>query len=206
MPLPNEQDALAVHFRRHAYLARQGALQDEVFRLEEGWACRAQMLSDGRRQITELFLPGDYCEPQWLLNPRVEQSLVALTSITAVRFSLATGADRQLLENETVKSLLGATVVILNRQARHIVSLGCRSATERTCDYLLEIFERMARIGRVKHNRCALPLTQLDLADALGLTTVHVNRVLQRLRGDGLLELQDRQLHIPDPARLGQRN
>jgi CRP-like cAMP-binding protein len=189
-------------FRRHEFLARPQARQDHIFRIEEGWACRQRVLPDGRRQITDLFLPGDFCEPQWLLDRCAEQAVVALTPLRATELMLGPAGIDHLPEGPTVRSLLQATVTTINRQTRRIVSLGCGSATGRVCDLLLELFARMRVQGRLVGDRCPLPLTQTDIAETLGLTPVHVNRVLMRLRRARAIDLAGRWLRIRSPERL----
>jgi CRP-like cAMP-binding protein len=182
-------------FRPHQYLAREGEAQEEIYRIEEGWACRFRLLSDGRRQITSLFLPGDYCEPQWVLGCRPCQPIVALTAVRATRLPRpATGVDR----GDQQRRLWLDLAVGLDRQADWLVSLGRRTAAERIAHLLCEIYERLDHHGLTYGQQCAMPLTQLDMADLTGLTSVHVNRTLQSMRAAGLVDLQSRWLRIPD--------
>jgi CRP-like cAMP-binding protein len=87
-------------------------------------------------------------------------------------------------------------------QREWTLNLGQRSAYERLAHLLVELYLRLATVGRAYDGRCDFPLTQNDLADATGLTSVHVNRTLQELRGDGLIELERKQLHILDLPRI----
>src|SRR3546814_12580144 len=72
-----------VHFRMHQFLARENEKPDAMLYVQEGWACRYRLLSDGRRQITALYLPGDYCDPQWALGGVSSQPVVAITNVRA---------------------------------------------------------------------------------------------------------------------------
>ncbi|HEX8842043.1 MAG TPA: helix-turn-helix domain-containing protein, partial [Sphingomicrobium sp.] len=87
-------------------------------------------------------------------------------------------------------------------QREWTVNLGQRSAYERLGHLLVELYLRLKTVGRAQDGRCDFPLTQNDLADATGLTAVHVNRTLQELRRDGLIELERKQLRILDLERL----
>jgi CRP-like cAMP-binding protein len=98
--------------------------------------------------------------------------------------------------------MLTAVLRALNRQTDWIVRLGRKTATERVCELICEIYDRMQASDRVLNDRCALPLTQYEIADVLGLTAVHVNRVLQTLRRRDLIELQAKRLRIPNPEAL----
>jgi len=184
-----------VCFRRHQYLARENDRPDTIFRIEEGWACRFHLLSDGRRQITALFLPGDYCEPQWSFGQRVTQPIVAITRVRASRIACLPPVGRS---SDHYQRLWAALVTTVERQADWLVSLGRKSAQERIAQLLCEIYERMQRSGLAYARQCAMPLTQSVIADITGLTPVHVNRTLQAMRSAGLVRLQSRWLRIPD--------
>lgn len=93
-------------------------------------------------------------------------------------------------------SILESLLTILNRREQWIFNLGRLSATERLCSLLCELFERLKRACHVIENRCVMPLTQYDLADIVGLSAVHVNRVLQMLRAEKLIELHGKRLTL----------
>jgi CRP-like cAMP-binding protein len=201
--LPQRESRAEIRlFRRHQHLVREGEAPGMIFCLEDGWACRYRSLSGGRRQITGLFLPGDYCEPQWLLGDRTKHPIVALTALRARGLPLAELAESPVAGSDAMTTMLSATLRIFNRQSEWIVALGRQNACERLCGLLCDIFERMRGAGRVFGNRCPMPLTQADLADLAGLTPVHVNRVLKQLRTRGVIELRARSLRVPDPERL----
>lgn len=189
-------------FRPHQYLVYAGERQESIYRLEEGWACRFRLLSDGRRQITGLFLPGDYCEPQWALGGSAEQSVTALTNVRISQVPCArprpSGEQGSRLEAGIARSL----VTCFNRQSDWIVSLGRKNAIERLSELFCDLFDRMDKAGLVYGDQCAMPLTQIDLADIAGLTSVHVNRVLQDMRDRNLVELHSKWMRIPDKAAL----
>jgi len=185
----------SVCFRQHQYLAREHDRPDAIYRIEEGWACRFHLLSDGRRQITALFLPGDYCEPQWGLGQRVTQPIVALTRVRAARIACLPAAGRSC---DHYYNLWMALVTTVERQAGWLVSLGRKNAQERIAQLLCEIYDRMHESGLAHAQQCAMPLTQSVIADITGLTPVHVNRTLQAMRMAGLIRLQSKWLHIRD--------
>lgn len=185
-------------FRPHQYLAREMELPAAVYRIDEGWACRFRLLADGRRQITALFMPGDYCEPQWAFGHRPFQPIVALTSIRATSFAIRR-ADR----SDDQRHHLGLSLaMMIERQGDWLVTLGRKTALERIAHLLSMIFERMQGSGLAYGKQCAMPLTQIDIADITGLTPVHVNRTLQSMRAADLIELQSRWLRIPSLRKL----
>lgn len=192
------------HVRAHQYLAREGEAQNHVHAILEGWACRYTLLPDGRRQITSLFVPGDYCELKWVHSGAACQHVVALTNMRTMRI-----ACRHLVEmaedDRGVRDLLWADALnCADMQNEWILNLGRKSALEKISHLFCELFYRLKRRSLTYGDQCAMPLTQLDLADITGLTPVHVNRTLQEMRTLGLIELRSRWLRLPDIARLKQ--
>jgi CRP-like cAMP-binding protein len=185
------------HFRPHQYIARENDARDFVYRIDEGWACRFRLLADGRRQITMLFLPGDLCDPHWILGRPAREPTVALTNVRASRLSISRQPELQ-------KGLWPALMDIVDRQNAWIVSLGRKTAIERLSHMFCDVFERMRNCGMVHGDQCAMPLTQMDIADLTGLTSVHVNRTLKTMRARGLIELHSKWLRIPDLQALRQ--
>lgn len=175
-------------FRPNQYLVHAGETPHAYLKLVEGWACRFRLLTDGRRQITALFLPGEYCEPQWGLGQATRQSIVALTNVRA--------QSEPVNEGGASLPVLHALVAMLERQNEWVVSLGRKSATERLAELFCDLFDRMKAAGLTYGNQCAMPLTQMDIADIGGLTSVHVNRVLQGLRHHKVMELRSKWLCI----------
>jgi len=188
-----------VHFRMHQFLARENGKPEALFYIQEGWACRYRLLSDGRRQITALYLPGDYCDPQWVLGGVSSQPVVAITNVRALRLPcrLPSRADFDG-QHAFWKALAG----MIERQTNWLVSLGRMTALERIAHLLLELFDRMRQAGLAYGQQCAMPLTQIEIADMTGLTPVHVNRTLQSLRARELIELQSKWLRIPELSAL----
>lgn len=188
-----------LHFRPHQYLAREGERPEALFQIQEGWAYRYRLLSDGRRQITALYLPGDYCEPQWALGKLPSQPVVALTQVRAERLPCRPPSEMDAPDQQHFWKVLTDT---MERQSNWLVALGRKTALERVACLLLELFERMRDVGLAYGQQCAMPLTQTEIADMTGLTPVHVNRTLQSMRSRNLVELQSRWLRIPDLAAL----
>lgn len=187
------------YFRPHQFLAREDEKPNAMFRLDEGWACRFRLLPDGRRQITALYLPGDICEPQWALGCLPSQPIVALTNVRATQFPCTLPDTLSSVGDQLFWRSLAD---MIERQTSWLVTLGRKTALERLAHLLVELFERMRLVGLSYGQQCAMPLTQMEFADLTGLTPVHVNRTLQRLRSRGLIELQSKWLRIPDLSLL----
>lgn len=158
--------------------------------LVSGWACRYRHLSDGRRQIFDLVLPGEGVGVCLRAHPLANTNTAAITAVRLVDASplLSPGA---LEECPELRAALQAQGDADERRAlNQIVRLGRLTALERLAHLMLELRERMAAIGQADGDRFALPLTQETLADMTGLSVVHVNRTLQELRRQNLLQLE----------------
>ena len=151
--------------------------------LLDGWACRYKTLSDGRRQIIGFVLPGDLCSSWAAGSGPMEYGVRALTFARAARIEASElGEALRLRPNlaETLRSAAAQEHVIMSAW---LLNMGQRKAPERIAHLFCELATRMRKRGIApKDGGFEAPLTQQDLADALGLTSVHVNRVLQKLR------------------------
>ena len=179
-------------------LIAEGARPDRIRFILSGWLARYKTLEDGRRQIVNFVLPGDICDAFGYLLPRQDHSICALTpvvysEIERDRFEALAASDRILGEALICESLVSCAI-----QREWAVNIGRRMALERVAHLLCEIVERLRPVGLVNGDSCSFPATQMDLADATGLSVVHLNRTLQELRATGLIVLRDRNLTISD--------
>ncbi len=171
--------------------------------LMEGWACRHRTLGDGDRQITAFMFPGDTASCWTPIESPFDHGVRTLTScrvMVANRERLADLARRHPVVATRLRRALRTDVSILNDW---LVNVGRRKAPERIAHLLCELNFRLGIAHPSIHsgNR-VIPLTQQDIADALGMTSVHVNRVVQKLRANQLLEIRKGSLILRDPQGL----
>lgn len=182
-------------------LAREGERTDTLFIMVEGWACRYSTTSDGGRQFPALLVPGDVANLDSLLFDRLDYGVRTLTRATVLTLPrervLALAAQHPGIAR-TFTWLALVENAILGKWA---LSLGRRSAKERLAHLLCELAVRIHGEDRVGKD-FDFPLTQEQIADALGLTSVHVNRTMQQLRNDGLVETEGRKMTLLDLAAL----
>jgi CRP-like cAMP-binding protein len=176
----------------------EGDRPDHIRVVLSGWLSRYKTLEDGRRQIVNFILPGDTCDPFAYLLSRQDHSICSLTPVVYSEiergsFEALIASDSMLAEALWCEALANAAI-----QREWAVNIGRRIALERVAHLLCEIFERLRPVGLLNGDSCSFPITQMDLADATGLSVVHLNRTLQELRAARLIVLRERILTISD--------
>ena len=188
------------HARKH--LIREGDRPGPVFVMLEGWAVRYKVLPAGTRQIMAFLMPGDACDLHSAMLAEMDHSIETVTKASVAMISRQT-IDTVMIDHPAVaRAMYIAQLVDEGTLRAWIVSLGRRSSIERAAHLLLELYVRAVKVGLIVGGDMELPLTQAVIADALGMTPVHINRVLQALRKSGAVELRRGHLRIPDPAGL----
>jgi CRP-like cAMP-binding protein len=194
------QAALTVRTARvRSELVVEGAEVAEPRIVLSGWAARVRLLADGRRQLLSFVLPGDLIGMCQQPRPLAVSTIAALTEVT---FCMAPPADGlpHLARAYAVSRALEEAYLLC-----HITRLGRMNAHERIGDLFLELHERLDLAGLVEDGRFDLPLTQETLGDVLGLTAVHINRVLQTMRREREIAWKSGRLTMYDPLQLAQR-
>ncbi|HVI30839.1 Crp/Fnr family transcriptional regulator [Phenylobacterium sp.] len=197
LPDSAEQALLALPFRLKTFaentdIVRQGDRPGECAVLVEGFACRYKLLGEGQRQIMSFHIPGDMPDLQSLHLPVMDHSLMALTR-TKLAFvpHLALNEITRTYPEITVAfwrdTLIDAAVF-----REWLAGVGRRTAHQRIAHVICEVYVRMRAMRLTENGSFQLPVTQAELGDSLGLSTVHVNRVLQDLRRDRLISSKGR--------------
>lgn len=195
-------DAMAkTRVRRYAPrddVVREGEAPRDMHVILSGWAYRYKTLEDGRRQILAFFLPGDVCDLNMHLLREMDHSFGALTQLTVAELPQRMIEDITAEHPRLMQALTWETLVNLAIQREWTLNLGQRTAIERISHLLVELHARLRAVGLAEADSCAMPATQTDLADATGLTAVHVNRTLQEMRARNLVKLKSGVLAFPD--------
>ena len=176
----------------------EGDAPGEIHVILSGWACRSKQLEDGRTAILAFLLPGDLCDPNSFLLGAMDHSVSAVTSVTVAGIPRPLFEDLTLTRPRIAQALWGAALADAAIQREWTLSLSQRTAYERLCHLLCELFLRLRAVGLTQGLSCELPVTQAKLAEATGLTLVHLNRMLQELRAANLVVLKSKTLAIPD--------
>ena len=180
----------------------EGDRPDNVHVVLEGFACRYKILPDGERQIMAYLVPGDMCDLHVTILGEMDHNIgtLSLCTIAFLPYDVVT----ELTERRPIinRALWWATLVDEATLREWLVNMGRRPTDKQMAHLFCELLARLRSVGRVSGNSFDFPVTQNELGDTLGLSTVHVNRVLQQLRGDGLITLTEKTLTIIDPERL----
>ena len=169
-----------------------------AFILLEGWVCAYKIVPDGGRQVIDFSIPGDFMGLRSVLMRTSDHSFSALTDVAVAEVSA-----RQMLDGFQRQPRLAAAILWAASRdeamvVEHLVGIGRRSALVRTAHLLVELGQRLQLVGLGSDAGYACPLSQYDLADALGLTAIHVNRVLRQLRERRLLTFRSGRVELHD--------
>ncbi len=192
------------HYEKNSEVVDAGQELDRVLIVKEGWAIRYKTLEDGRRQVLNVLLPGDMFDLQVLVAAEADHSVKTVTSLTAL--SVKPSVFRRLL-TESGKLTLAFWWMQVQEEAflrEQIVRNGQQTARERIGHFLLELYRRVQITGAHTDDGFRVPLTQTVIADALGLTPIHTNRVLRQLERDGLIARDNGWILFKDEARLAE--
>jgi CRP-like cAMP-binding protein len=162
----------------------------------DGWTCRYKLLSEGKRQIFSFHVAGDIPDLQSLHIHTMDHSLATVTKAT-VAFIPHESMRELTAGHPNIAALLWRdTLIDAGIFRAWMVGMGRRSAYEQVAHLFCEMYLKLQAVGLAEGYRCPMPITQVDMADALGLTSVHVNRVLKEMRGKALITLRSNTLVI----------
>ncbi len=208
-PFSGEELDFVSHFKRGdlnadagATVIVEGSHSAHLYTLLEGWGFRYKILEDGRRQILNYVVPGDMVGLQGAVMAEMQHSVEALTPVTLCVF------ERSRLFNlfEKHAGLAFDLTWLAAREEsildEHLLSVGRRTATERAAYLLAFLFERGRNAGLLDEERRHVPVTQMHVADTLGLSIVHTNKTLRKLAERGLIQWLDRGCEVLDPEGL----
>lgn len=207
LTVPEHNTLNILHGRRKTYaagrdLVHQGQPDQPAYVLADGWACSYRLLANGSRQIVDFHIPGDFLGMRSVLCRTAGQGVAALTKVQASPM-----AAHELMDVFAQMPRLGTALLWAASRddamvVEHLVGVGRRNAVERTAHMLLELGARLALVGTGTKAGYACPLSQYLLADALGLSAVHVNRVLRELREEGLMTFRQGRVSFTNFAGL----
>ncbi|HEY1311821.1 MAG TPA: Crp/Fnr family transcriptional regulator [Pseudolabrys sp.] len=170
--------------------------------VKDGYAVRYKLLRNGKRQILNVILPGDIVG---LPGSFYERAVYAVTAITDLRMNVCSLEAYVALCHRHPQYALALTWIAVQEAttyAEHVIDVGRRTPVERLSHFLLELHARLKAVGRAEKARFALPFSQEVIADVLGLSVPHLNRMMQRLRKEKLIADSDRVIEFLDADAL----
>lgn len=183
-------------------LIREGDAPGPMFVVLDGWACRYKILPNGNRQIMAFLMPGDACDLHIKLLAEMDHGIQAVTDAEVATVSRETMQVLMREHPNVAGAMYTAQLVDEGIMRAWIVSMGRRSSIERVAHLVCELYLRARNIGLTYDTVFALPLSQVVLADSLGMTSVHINRVLKELRLAGAMDIKRGSVTIIDPGKL----
>ncbi len=186
----------------HEDLITHGHASSTAVLLHQGWAIRHRALEDGRRQVLDFVIPGDFCDPSVFVTPVAGFSL---TTITCCTWTPVSGSA--LLDLIAGSRRIGAMLWWLEAQEEsllrdHLFAIGRMNAQERLASLICELWTRLKNVELDIADGFEWPVNQEVIADATGLSVVHVNRTLRWLEHEGIIRRTGRVYHVHNPERL----
>jgi CRP-like cAMP-binding protein len=195
----------ALRFGPRENIVREGGsadgtplMPDGLVCVLEGLICRYKLLPDGRRQILAYLVPGDLCDLRLFILKQMDHGIATLAPASVAVISRERILELTNTYPGVTRAFWWAALVEEATTREWLVNVGQRTAFERLAHLICEMFYRLGAVNLADDERCELPLTQAELADTLGLSTVHVNRTLQDLRRAGFITLRGKNLVIHD--------
>ncbi|PRY80520.1 CRP-like cAMP-binding protein [Yoonia maritima] len=196
-----------LHKRRRTFVAgrdlvHQGQADQAAYILLSGWACSYKLLHDGQRQIVDFQIPGDFLGLRSVVLHVSDHSVEPVTDLEVTEVFAADLFEAFAQTPRLATALLWTASRDEAMVVEHLVGIGRRGAAERMAHFLLELGNRLTLVGLGSKAGYDCPLTQYLIADAIGLSAVHVNRVLRQLREDGLATFRDGHVTFDDYDKL----
>lgn len=186
----------------HRDIVKPGQTIDFACLVIDGLAGRFDQLANGHRQITAIHIPGDMCDLHSVAVPHTGWGIEALTGTTILRVPHDQLRDLTIKYPAIAYAFWRDTIADASILSKWISALGRRSAKLRMAHLICELGIRMEQAGLGTRDCYALPATQAQLADVIGVTTVHINRTFQALRREGLLQSEGINIRVLDFERL----
>lgn len=193
-----------VEFAPGDVIVGQEAPHTAIYLIDNGWALRARNMENGARQIVSVALPGDFVGLNALLFPNSDFEHTARTNVAAFRIDPERARQAFHSVPNLSAALFWANAHEESILAERIVSLGRRSARVRTAHVLCEFVARLEILEEARFPELALPISQEDFADILGISLVHMNKILRALDREGVITFRNGMLFLHDQVRLRQ--
>jgi CRP-like cAMP-binding protein len=189
-------------YSRGQDIIAEGQKVQDIHLVLTGLAARTKVLADGERQIMALLIPGDLCDVEVFVLEALDHNITAMSTTTCVLIPSKVVEDLLTESSKLTKALWWSTMTDSAVLRERIVDHGSRDARERIAHLFYEMLVRYRIVAETTDDSLPFLMTQEDLADATGMTPMHVSRTLAQLREEGLIDLKNKALTVLDPPRL----
>ena len=190
------------NYTRGQDIIAQGEKVGNIHLVLTGLAARSKILRNGKRQLMAFLIPGDLCDLEVFVLEAMDHSITAMSETTCVLIPEEVIRDLLTESSNLTKALWWSTMVDAAILRERIVDHGSRDAKEHIAHLCYELLIRYRIVGETTDDVFPFLLTQESLADATGMTDIHVNRMLQQLRAEGLIELKGKAMTVLNPSGL----
>jgi CRP-like cAMP-binding protein len=191
-----------ISFAAGEYLYHEGDTAQKAYTVFDGWVTLFKNLENGDRQILRFALPGDFLCYKIGKNKQMDHSAIAVSDTTLCAFPIERFRDTIAQLPELAFAISSVTELVTERCHTALTSIASHPAETKVAYLLLSLYMREMALSNNNDSCIPFPITQEDIGDALGLTSIHVNRVFQSLRKQGLIECKNKCLTIPDQHAL----
>ena len=183
---------------RNRYLQKPANPSSTVVIIREGWAASVAHAPDGKRQVFEILLPGDPVGGAVLSGSVVWRTVQAITDVEYCEFDVHFIKYLMSQREDVRQYVVDSTYQLLMSAQDRMFDMASRDAEGKILKFILDLYDRLDRLGLAAGGVCEFPLRQKTIAEAVGLTDVHVNRIMSSLRSRKVLWVEDRMLYVPD--------
>lgn len=187
-----------ITIRARHQIFRPGEAPGRIAVIRSGWATRFTHVQDGRRQVLSILVPGDIAGAELVVYSTIRVPVQALTDVTCCSFDVAELKEIGTEDPSLIWSFLGICISGRKDTEARLVDLGRRNAEQRLARFIAELHRRLTRRGLADENSMPFPLRQQAIADTLGLTQVHVSRVMSNFRERNIVKVVGGRLSILD--------
>lgn len=182
---------------RNRYLQKSDNPSSTVMIIREGWAASVTHPSDGKRQIFEILLPGDLVGGALLSGRAVSRTVQAITDVEYCAFDIHFIKYLMSQREDIRQHVVDAIYPMLMSVQERMYDMASRDAEGRILKFIFDLYRRLDQLGLGAGGVCEFPLRQKTIAEAVGLTDVHVNRIMSSLRSRKVLWVENRTLYLP---------
>jgi CRP-like cAMP-binding protein len=189
-------------YARGATILAEGSKVENIHLVVSGFAARSKSLADGTRQTMAFLIPGDLCDVEVFVLDAMDHDIVAIAETRCVLIPASKMEELLTESSNLTRAMWWSTMTDSAVLRERIIDHGSRDARQQIAHLFCEMLIRLRIVGETTDHSFPFPLTQEELGEATGMTPVHVNRVLQQLRAEGLIQFKDKAVQVLDSGRL----